>query len=171
MPEVVRTYKQKVPALRFIGKQYGDDDRVDGGFGRQWEQWFSNGWFDALEKACPMADFEDAGAYIGLMRWKENEPFQYWVGMFFPEGTPVPEGFAAVDFPAATLGVAWLYGREGEVYGMEDLCAESCRGQGMKIIPDQNGAYWFFERYTCPRFTTPDEQGNIILDICHFVEG
>ena len=23
---------------------------------------------------------------------------------------------------------------------------------------------WCFERYNCPRFTTPDEKGNVILD-------
>ena len=23
---------------------------------------------------------------------------------------------------------------------------------------------WCFERYNCPRFTTPDEEGNVILD-------
>ena len=41
--------------------------------------------------------------------------------------------------------------------------------QGMEIISDEAGAYWFFERYTCPRFTTPDEDGNVILDICQYV--
>lgn len=25
-------------------------------------------------------------------------------------------------------------------------------------------AGWHFERYNCPRFTTPDAQGNVILD-------
>lgn len=48
--------------------------------------------------------------------------------------------------------------------------AEKLGGEGYKIIPDEKGAYWFFERYCCPRFTTPDEQGNIILDICHYIE-
>ena len=28
---------------------------------------------------------------------------------------------------------------------------------------------WCFERYCCPRFTTPDEKGNIILDICFYL--
>ncbi len=33
-----------------------------------------------------------------------------------------------------------------------------------------DGAFWFFERYQCPRFTTPDEKGNVILDMCYFVK-
>jgi len=181
-PKVLKTYRQSVPATRFIGKKYGDEDRIDGhgGFGKQWDEWHKNGWFKLLEEACSPADFEDAGAYIGLMRWKGEddkmtEPFQYWVGMFFaegaevPEGKAFPEGFAYVDFPASDLGVGWLYGRDNYIFAKEHLAAESCTKNGMKIIPDGEGAYWFFERYVCPRFTQPDKKGKKILDICHYV--
>jgi len=175
-PKIIRAYRQSVPALRFIGKMYGDGDRVGGGFGRQWGEWHERCWFKLLEERCPKADFEDAGACVGLMRWKDRddgkgqEPFQYWIGMFFPENTAVPEGFAFVDFPASDLGAAWLYGKEGTVFFNEHRCAERCEKNGMKIIPDGEGAYWFFERYACPRFTAPDKKGKVILDICHFVE-
>jgi len=177
-PKVVKTYRQSVPATRFIGLQYGDEDRIDGhgGFGAQWKEWHENGRFTLLEEACPKADFEDAGAYIGLMRIKEcdegeeKEPFQYWIGMFFPEGTEVPEGFGFVDFPASDLGVGWLYGKDSYLFAKEHLAAGSCEKQGMKIIPDDAGAFWFFERYVCPRFTAPDKRGKKILDICHYVE-
>ena len=37
-------------------------------------------------------------------------------------------------------------------------------------IADEQGAWWFFERYACPRFTTPDENGAVILDIGHYVK-
>ncbi|MEE1356150.1 MAG: hypothetical protein UHG68_01150 [Clostridia bacterium] len=33
-----------------------------------------------------------------------------------------------------------------------------------------NGGVWSFENCTCPRYTTPDEQGNIIMDYCYFVK-
>lgn len=49
--EIVKTYRQSIPATRFIGKKYGDEDRVNGGFGQQWGEWFQNGWFDVLEEA------------------------------------------------------------------------------------------------------------------------
>ncbi|NLJ96598.1 MAG: hypothetical protein GX321_05545 [Clostridiales bacterium] len=170
MAEVIKTYKQSVPAMRFIGKKYCDEDRVDGGFGKQWGEWFSNGWFDQLEKSFNLKElYEDGDAYIGLMRWKEKEPFEYWIGVFCPENAVVPEGFEYVDFDEADLGVVWLYGKEHEVYGQEHKCAKACENEGYNIIPDENGAYWFFERYACPRFTTPDEDGSIILDICHYI--
>lgn len=32
-----------------------------------------------------------------------------------------------------------------------------------------DGAEWSFENCLCPRYTTPGEQGNVILDYCYFV--
>ena len=174
-PKVVKTYRQSVPATRFIGKKYGDEDRVNGGFGTQWGEWFANGWNTLLEESCPKADFEDASAYIGLMRWKGEkgeegfEPFQYWVGMFFAEGAEVPEGFDFVDFPASELGVGWLYGKDSYIYAKEHLAFGACEKQGIRCIPDAQDATWFFERYAAPR-CEPDKKGKHILDVCFFAE-
>jgi len=175
MPEVIKVYKQNMPAVRFIGKKYGDGDRVDGGFGQKWHEWFQNGWHASLEPltaGLASEDFpaEDAGAYLGLMRWKEGEPFEYWIGLFTPAGTSVPEGFGSVDFPAKTLGVGWLRGKGGDVFGKEDLCARKLSEAGWEIEVEPSGAWWFFERYVDPRFTQQDAEGNQILDICHFVK-
>ncbi len=176
MVEVINVYQQRMPAVRFIGKKYGDADRVDGGFGQQWHEWFQNGWLALLEPLSGGLSGEtfpetDAGAYIGLMRWKENEPFEYWIGLFTPANTPVPEGFASVDFPDRVLGVSWLQAIGGEVFGKEELCAGKLSEAGYEIELDPSGAWWFFERYVDPRFTKPDPQGNQILDICHYIKG
>ncbi len=171
--EITRVYRQHFPARRFIGKKYGDEDRVNGGFGNKWGEFFANDWFGVLERAAnsPLNEgYEDGDAYVGLMRWKEGEPFEYWVGMFLPANTDVPEGFASVDFPESELGVGWVYGDEGEVYGHEAEVAAKVAEEGMSILADETGAFWFFERYGCPRFTTPDADGKIILDIVHFIE-
>ena len=173
MAKIMNAYRQSVPAMRFIGKKYSDKDRIDGSFGAKWGEWFGNDWFRVIEKQIDVdvkEIYEDGDAYIGLMRWKEGEPFEYWIGMFTPESTPVPEDFSYVDFPRSELGVCWVYGKESDVYCNEDKCAARLQEMGHKIISAENGAFWFFERYGCPRFTTPDTEGNIILDICHFIE-
>lgn len=173
MAVITETYKQKVPAARFIGKKYSDSDRIGGSFSSKWSEWFSNDWFSAIEKLISPGFKEvyaDADAYLGLMRWKDGEPFEYWIGMFTPDDAAVPEGYGYVDFPESTLGVCWVYGKQGEVYGREGECSARLTEKGYKIIPDGKGAWWFFERYGCPRFTTPDDKGNIILDICHYIE-
>lgn len=104
------------------------------------------------------------------MRWKEGEAFEYWIGMFLPEGTVPPKGYDYIDFSASNLGVCWLQGKEPEIYGKEEECANKLSEEGYAIVTDEAGAWWFFERYGCPRFTKPDENGNVILDICHFVK-
>ena len=172
MAEITKVYTERVPALRFIGKKYGDENRVNGGYGKQWGEWFTNGWFDVLENhiKSPNETCADGGAYLGYMRHKDGEPFQYWIGMFAPAETEVPEGFAHIDVPAGTLGVAWLYGKESELYHKETKCYEKLTVAGHKVITHYNGAHWFFERYVCPRFTTPDENGNVTIDICFYIE-
>lgn len=172
MPEVIKCYRQKVPAARFIGVKYGESDRVNRGFSFQWREWFRTNRFTPLEALCTpkfLAAYEDSSAYIGLMRWKKDEPFEYWIGMFLPPETAVPDGYVFQDFPAADLGVCWVRGSEANVYFQEEECSNRLLSDGMKIISDEQGAYWYFERYAYPRFIVPDENGEIILDICHFI--
>jgi hypothetical protein len=173
MYEIVKTYKQEVGATRFIGIKYGDEDRVNGTFGAKWDEWFQKGLFEKLETSLSeefKKSYEDSDAYIGLMRWKEGEKFEYWIGMFLPEGTAVPDGYAHVDFSPSNLGVCWIRGDMSEVFCKEDKCAERLSKEGFEVITDNVGAWWFFERYGCPRFTEKDEEGKFILDICHFIK-
>ena len=172
MAEITNVYRQDVGPLRFIGKKYRDSDRVNGTFSTKWEEWFANSWFIELEKLLEenkIEDYADNDAYIGLMRHKEGEPFEYWIGMFMAPNTAVPEGFEFVDFPESSLGVCWVYGHESAVYMQEEKCANKLNVEGYEVVADESGAYWFFERYGCPRFTEPDEKGNVTLDICHFI--
>lgn len=172
MYEITKTYTQSIPASRFIGIMYSDNDRVNGGFGAQWCDWFENNRFEKLEALITEefnCSYEDAAAFVGLMRFKEGEPFQYWIGMFLPSGSEVPEGYNFIDMPEDKLGVCWLHGPEGELYCKEDKCSDRLTQEGYEVKPDEKGAWWFFERYACPRFTTKDEAGHVTLDICHYV--
>lgn len=167
MSEIIKAYKQEVSAMRFIGKKYGDYSH--------WGEWFQNGWFDQIENAMGGVDsivkiWEDGGGYVGMECYKEDAPFEYWIGMFTPADTGVPEGFSYMDFEACNLGVCWIYGKEDEVHGAICRCREELEKNGMKIVANKNGAILSFENGTCPRFTTPDEKGNVILDFCYFVE-
>ena len=136
MVEVVKVVKEHVPALRFIGKRYTDADRdAQGGFAARWEEWFREGRFAALE-ALGMAP-EHGNAYIGLMRFADG--FEYWIGVFVPSGTPVPDGYDWIDLPETTFGTCWLYGREdsGELYwrGSPHVVRFSPRRAGLESRP------------------------------------
>jgi len=159
--EIRKTYKEHFPSLRLIGKCYSDKDRINGSFGHKWGEWFQNGWFDKLEQLNPIPENDDG--YLGVMRVVDGM-VEYWIGMFFSENTQAPEGFEYQDIPAFSAATCWLYGDEknGELYGLEihNMVVAEANKHGF-IRKDDD---WCFERYNCPRFTTPDDKGNVILD-------
>jgi hypothetical protein len=160
--EIIKVYKQTVPALRFIGKK-----------GMDWGAWCQNGWWDVLAKLVDENSkkaYEDWGSHLGLIRHKEGDPFDYSVGMLLPGKPTVPDGFEYHDFSDGTFGVCWVYGKENEVHGHGDECKKRLEEQGHKILCDTDGTYWYFERDGCPRFTTPDEKGNVIADVCYYIK-
>ena len=166
MANIIKTFREILPDLRFIGKRYGDIGH--------WGEWWQNDWFDEVEKAMGGVDkvlalWENGGAYVGLERRHEGNLLAYWLGMFAPAGTPVPEGFEAIDFKGVDLGTCWIYGPEGEVHDTR-LCRPSVLEAGFTPWKDAEGSEWSFENCTCPRYTTPDERGNVVLDYCFFVE-
>ena len=170
MAEIIRTYKQAVPAMRFICKK----DPYEGG---GWGEWHGNGWFGELEKAAggePIVHqlYEDGDAYIGMLHLsKDFNLFGYYIGMFTPPNTPIPEGYIAMDYPAQNFGVCWIQGKDmGDIQSQFRFLQEKINGAGMEIIREEDGSFWDFERYQCPRYTTPDENGNIIMDFCYFVK-
>jgi len=156
-PLAVKTYRQSVGAMRFIGKTYSS-----GG-----EAWSS--WTDEDDKALKagiginLKDlYEDGDSFIGLMCQKNG--FEYWLGYFTPANTPVPEGFEYEDFPAMDIGTCWLYGHQDEVFAVEPIAYEKLHEEGFDAIDD-----WWFERYH-PVRSGEDKKGNIIIDICFFLK-
>jgi len=172
MADIRKVYVQNTPPMRFIGVKYTNSDRVDGSFGAKWGQAWETGLFEKIEKNISDKSFyEDSDAYIGFMKVGENVPFEYWIGMFAPENTAVPDGLSFIDFDELRLGVGWVYGNDskGEIYGKEAEVLDMLHEIGCKE-KEIGGAVMCFERYQCPRYTTPDENGNVILDICFIIE-
>jgi hypothetical protein len=153
--EIIKVYKEKFRARKLIGKKYGPHD---GGYAQKWGEWFQNNWFAPLEAL--IADFGEENAYIGFLRFPEGE---YWIGVFASPSSEVPVGYQSILLPESEVAIAWIYGsdRSGEIYGAEAhrACLRRFREQGWEL---REGCC--FERYVCPRFTTPDELGNVILD-------
>lgn len=161
--EITKVYTQKLPEFCFIGKLYHDEDRVDGLYAAKWEEAFADGLFERIEAGIQQPLCEDGDAYIGLCHDGAN-PF-YGIGMFAVRGTPIPEGCTCIDLPAAEFGICWLSGKEYELYGNEELAAKALVQAGHIPVSCADGNFYCFERYACPRFTTPDENGNVVLDI------
>lgn len=168
MAKIVNVMKESLPALRFIGKRYTDADRgADQGFGHLWREWDANGSFEPLVK-LDSADVHE-NASIGFMRFTHE--FEYWIGMFFPENTPVPDGYMSVDLPPGEVGICWIYGRDdtGEIFGpaAHQMCEDKLREAGWELAAEMR----VFERYNRDRFDTPDEHGNVIVDYGIYLKG
>jgi len=157
--KILEVKRESSPAARLIGKRY--EGRAD------WGEWWKNDWFAALE-INPRLSF-NGDAYIGAVRIVDGMP-EHWIGMLFPADTEAPEGFDYVDIEPLDYAVCYLYEKEnsGEFYTMEThrKCLEELKARHLKRKEDD----WCLERYNCPRFTTPDEKGNVILDYAISIE-
>ena len=166
MPEIIKCFKEEIPAMRLIGNRYTNEDRWEGGFGAKWHEWFESGKYSELEKLGPAENTENG--CLGFMRCDNTEAgFEYWIGMFFPPETQVPDGFDYLDIEAATAGICWIRGKQddGSIYGMHGECMEELKKNNMGdfYFSPQKQLY-SFERYNCPRFTKPDDEGYAVLD-------
>lgn len=160
--EIIKVYSERLPGSKLIGKKYADADRDEhGSFGHKWNEWWKYADGILKENAPPLDD-----SYVGAMRHNEAGDFEYWIGILLPEDAVAPDGFDWIQIPPSRMLVCYVYGSEknGEIFGMDvhDSCLKKWREQGYNV-PD---TAWFIERYNCPRYTAPDEKGNVILDYC-----
>lgn len=152
--------KESCPAARLIGKKYTGNVN--------WSEWWEQNLFEKLEvmECLPF----NGDAYIGGVHIVSGMP-ERWIGMLFPAGTKVPDGFEYADIEPLDYAVCYLYDREGssEFFTMEihNKCLEALTESGFKRKEDD----WCFERYNCPRYTTPDDTGNVILDYAIAIHG
>lgn len=153
--KITKITRESCPAARFIGKRYPVG-------AANWGEFWANGWFDELEKLPGLLEINDAG-YTEAVRVIDGEP-EHWLGMFFAADTAAPAQFDSVDMPPMEYAVCYLYGSpdSGELfnYAAHEQCLAALQEQGLQRKEDD----WCFQRCNCPRFTTPDEQGNVILD-------
>jgi len=164
MAEIIKTYKETLPALRVIGKRYTHAD-FDNGFGGKWGEWFANDWFAPLDALGTVEGIENG--YLGFMRCDGADDFEYWIGVFAAPGTVVPDGYGFLDVDGGSVGICWVKGNQddGSIYGMHDKCVEAMNENGMEHFRHDEDKYLCsFERYNCPRFTKADKDGNVILD-------
>ena len=113
-------------------------------------------------------------SYLGFMRFKPEDfagTFEYWIGMFFPPDTQAPGEYRYIDVSAGKVAVGWILGTDdGYLYAKEKECEVLfTKKWGERRAVDAEGYCYRFERYNCPRFTTVDEQNNVILDYCAYI--
>ena len=176
--EITRAYKEHFPALRLIGKWYTNADRdAGGGYGDKWHAWHQNGWLAEMEKLGPSDQVDNGPLGLMTIRSDDHSDFAYWIGLLFPAGTAVPDGFDHFDLPESDVGMTWVLGddRTGEIYGHDPHTASyhKLAEQGWNRLRENAGGektLVFFERYNNPRFHTRDAEGKVTLDYGFYIE-
>jgi len=161
-PIPIKTYKQTVGPMRFIGKKYESGSVAWSNWSSDWDI-DSEQWLPKRLGIDPKALYEDGDSLIGLMSHRDG--FEYWLGYFVPPNTPVPEGFEHEDFPKSEykdIATCWLYGHSDEIFAIEPVAYDRLLEEGFDL---EDPCIWWFERYH-PIRSDEDKKGNIIIDIC-----
>ena len=167
---IIKTFRQETPALRFIGKKYTEPlvDSVYDTILNNLNDWRFNYRFDAIAKTDKDLKtlYEGANAYISLMRKKDGQFLEYWLGIFMPKEAAVPDGYEKIDFPQSALAVCSVYDKRNVVIHYDADCRKKLADDGLKRQEDEN---WFFQRFNWRTFFEEDEYGKRIVDYCYFL--
>jgi hypothetical protein len=88
--------------------------------------------------------------------------FSYIVGMLMKNGVSVPDGYCYRNIEETDVAIGWIKGKD-----TADVCS-SAHSQTVQALQEKgytcDRMKWCMELYSCPRFTQPDDNGDIILD-------
>lgn len=163
--QIQNAHRESLPAMRLVGRRYTNFDRgASKGYGEKWREATEPGGLLDQINALPHPEGVEHGC-LGFMRCDgTDEGFEYWIGVFCPAGTDVPDGLDFLDVPAGEAGVCWLFGREKDgIFGQHGRCEKALKRQGWRLATDPQGYTVFFERYA-RRWEEPDDKNRVILD-------
>jgi hypothetical protein len=157
--QIIRCEVITIPETCFIGKHF------DGypNWGEAWE----NSWFEKIEAMGEPSPINDSSYCV--LYGKDNN---HWIGEFMEPGTPAPDGLDTVDIPESRAVLFFIKGQQGDCYktAYNTDVLNNLILQLDLPIPGEKRALKAFERDNCPRFTEPDEDGNLILDYIVFLD-
>ncbi len=165
MAELIKFEVKELPKLCVIGKElrYNMEELMKGNnpIGPFWTKCFADNIFAELEK---QEQFIFDKAYVGFMsEWDNSDGnSSYICGIMFKEGAVVPDGFVMKEIQPTKAAVSWIRGKDTAdvCIGAHEMTEKAISENGQS----SEGLTWCMELYNCPRFTNPDENGEIILD-------
>lgn len=155
----------ELPKLYVVGRELrysmealmGGDNRIPA----LWSTCFTDDTFSKLENQNELV-FD--ASYVGVMTdWDKGDgDFSYICGMLMKEGVTVPNGYTAHEIEATRVAIAQIKGSD-----TADVCSNAHELTEKKLKDEGHSCdkmKWSMEFYNCPRYTEPDENGEIILD-------
>jgi len=152
-----------LPALKAIGKEIVvgmEELQNNNPIPAQWEQCLNEGMFEHL--AGELKDYLYNSAYIGYMLMINEKQFVNLCGILAHAEATVPEGYVSYDIPAHTAGIAWIQGKEPDIYIAEHTLSEPAMDAAGYKYDMSKG--FSIEVYDGERYTNIDQNGDRILD-------
>lgn len=165
MARVVKFEIVDLPKLYLVGKEerFNIQDFMKGEVlvSDFWVRCYEDGTFATLER---QSDFLYDPSRIGLtIDWDMGAGcFTYFCGMRFIEGVTVPEGYAVRELTGEKAGLCWIKGKDAtDIHSIAHRATEQAiKDAGYVPVPTN----WSMIINHHQRYTTPDENGEIILD-------
>jgi hypothetical protein len=165
MAKIIKFEVVDLPKIYLVGKEirHNIEDFTKGNsrIPAFWDKCLADGTFSVLEK---QQNHRYEPAYVGAcIDWDTGYgTFSYICGMLFKEGVTVPDGYAIREIGGEKIGVCWIKGKDAAdvTSSAHELTMQAIRNAG--LCPNQ--MKWSMQLFTNPRFSTPDEKGEVILD-------
>lgn len=165
MDDLVRIEVIRLPELYIVGREIRySDDALNSGDNRLpafWDACCEEGVFAPLEAQTAHL-FHDSPAGVFLDWDLGDGDFSYIVGMLMTEGMAVPEGYAARTLAKTDAALCWIKSRT--VLQTRTVPFESTAKAIADIGRSCARMKWCIDLYDRSRSTTPDENGDVIVD-------
>ncbi|MCL2321753.1 MAG: GyrI-like domain-containing protein [Oscillospiraceae bacterium] len=165
MGKLIKFQVADLPDVLLVGKEirHSMEEQMKGNnpIPAFWDRCFAEDIFSVFQKQAYSIFKSD---YVGVMTdWDKGDgDFSYIIGMLMKPGADVPEGYVSHVIKATKVAIGWIQGKD-----VADVCMNA-HELTEKALEDKGHSCekmtWSMELYNCPRFTSPDENGQIILD-------
>lgn len=165
MDELVRFEIIKLPQIYIVGKELRYSDKAlnegDNRLPCFWDKCYKENIFAPLEMQSEYI-FDSSPVGVFLDWYLGDGDFSHVVGLMMKEGVAVPPGYFSRELEEAEVALCWV-----KCKSLSDTRTVSFESAA-KAIEECGRSFanmkWCIDLYHHTRSTTPDENGNVILD-------
>lgn len=163
MAKLIKLETIDLPKVYVVGKEIkvNMEEMMKGNspIGEFWEKCMNDDTFETLQKQNVYSN-----DYVGFMTdWDKGDGnFIYSCGMLLLDSIAPTDEYTVREIAPTKIGLSWIQGKDitDVCVNAHDMTIEALKENGQAI----GNMSWSMEVYNSPRFTNPDENGNIILD-------
>lgn len=158
--KLVKFEIKEFPKLYIVGKEITDDMAKPNPIPDFWTKCINENIFKDIEQEYNEKLYDSS--YVGYMFMTNETEFIYVCGMLLKDPVLSPEQYISYEIDAFTGAIGWIQGKEPDIYIKEHSLTEKAAEEAGYVYDIEKN--FSIEAYVDPRYTTPDENGNRIID-------